>query len=128
MYSSPVCRLPLPAGINTWGQLGLGDRLTRARFNPTLPIAHVTAVQAGDEHSAAVTEDGDLFLWGRGDSGQLGLGDARARWRPTLLKGFQVVHPDKTLRRSRRNQPYVRPAAVAQESKRQCVHEGVLVQ
>jgi hypothetical protein len=26
-----------------------------------------------------------------------------------MLKDFVVVHPDKTLRRSKRNQPYVRP-------------------
>ncbi len=51
------------------------------------------AVQAGDEHSAAVTRDGELYLWGRGDSGQLGVGDVRGRCRPTLLPGFAVVHP-----------------------------------
>ena len=124
LISRQGCLQVRTTGINTWGQLGHGDRLLRSRFTPTLPVAHVTAVQAGDEHSAAVTEDGDLFMWGRGDSGQLGLGDGRARWRPTAVKGFQVVHPDKTLRRSKRNQPYVRPAAT-QDSKRQRVHDGM---
>ena len=69
------------------------------------------AVQAGAEHSAAVTEDGCVFMWGRGDSGQLGLGDDLSRCLPTLLPGYVAVHPDKTLRRSKRNMPLVRPVA-----------------
>lgn len=97
------------SGCNQWGQLGLGDRLMRTRFTPTPKVANVVAVQAGDEHSAAITASGDLYIWGRGDSGQLGLGDMRSRSRPTLLREYVVVHPDKTLRRSKRNQPYVRP-------------------
>lgn len=55
----------------------------------------VQHVQAGDEHSAAVTVIGDLYMWGRGDSGQLGLGDVRAKWKPTLVKELVVVHPGK---------------------------------
>jgi len=50
-------------------------------------------VQAGDEHSGAVTATGDLYMWGRGDSGQLGMGDNRAKWKPSLLREFVVVHP-----------------------------------
>lgn len=38
-------------------------------------------------------------MWGRGDSGQLGLGDDRNRWAPVRLRGMHVVHPDRTLRR-----------------------------
>lgn len=107
----PVCADCV--GANNWGQLGLGDCQSRTRFTPTLAIPHVTAVQAGDEHSAAVTEEGDLFMWGRGDSGQLGLGDQLGRRWPTLMKDFVVVHPDKTLRRSKRMQPFMRPVARA---------------
>lgn len=42
---------------------------------------------------AAISSNGDLFMWGRGDSGQLGLGDNRARSMPTLVQGSTVVHP-----------------------------------
>ena len=56
-------------------------------------------------------------MWGRGDSGQLGLGDERARLRPTLMKAFKVIHPDKTLRRNKRSQPYTRPVE-AHDTKR----------
>lgn len=98
-------------GANTWGQLGLGDTMSRCEFTPSAPIWHVCAIQAGAEHSAAVTENGSVFLWGRGDSGQLGQGDQLSRSWPTLLKGYAAVHPDKTLRRSKRNMPMVRPSA-----------------
>lgn len=81
------------AGSNSHGQLGHGDRMDREVFTPTVRISNVVAVQAGDEHSVAITASGDLYLWGRGDSGQLGIGDNRAKWKPTLLKEFAVVHP-----------------------------------
>jgi E3 ubiquitin-protein ligase HERC3 len=95
-------------GANTWGQLGVGDLAPRLRFTATLPVQRVTAVQAGDEHCAAVTEEGQLYMWGRGDSGQLGLGDLACRQSPSLLEGFSVVHPDYTLRRSNRIPPVTR--------------------
>lgn len=101
------------AGCNSHGQLGQGDRVDRLVFTPTIKVSNVVAVQAGDEHSAAITASGDLYLWGRGDSGQLGMGDSRAKWKPTLLRDFVVVHPDKTLRRNKRNQPFVRPVQSA---------------
>jgi alpha-tubulin suppressor-like RCC1 family protein len=109
-----VC-LVLPAGCNSHGQLGHGDRVSRLLFTPVTKIPDVVAVQAGDEHSCAVTASGDLYLWGRGDSGQLGMNDSRAKWKPSLLKEFVVVHPDKTLRRNKRNQPFTRPVAKESE-------------
>ena len=32
----------------------------------------VSMIMAGYRHSAAVTEDGDLYTWGEGDYGRLG--------------------------------------------------------
>jgi E3 ubiquitin-protein ligase HERC3 len=69
----------------------------------------VVALQAGDDHSGAVVGDGSLYLWGRGDCGQLGIGDDRSKWSPTLVRNFKVVHPDRTLRRNKRNLPNTRP-------------------
>ena len=110
-------------GCNKWGQLGLGDVKERHRFLPTVvKISGVVAVQSGDEHSMAITNSGQLYVWGRGDSGQLGLGDTRGKWKPTLLKDFKVVHPDKTLRRNKRSMPNTRPI---EESKRPRIAEGV---
>ncbi|KAG2498861.1 hypothetical protein HYH03_003053 [Edaphochlamys debaryana] len=105
-------------GSNTWGQLGQGDRKERSWFARTVvQMPGVVAVQCGDEHSAAITGKGVLFMWGRGDCGQLGLGDVKGKWKPTALRAFKVVHPEKTLRRSKRSLPVVRP--VEPEVKRQ---------
>ncbi|GFR43779.1 hypothetical protein Agub_g4893 [Astrephomene gubernaculifera] len=105
-------------GANTWGQLGQGDRKERYYFARTVvQMPGVVAVQCGDEHSAAITNRGVLYVWGRGDSGQLGLGDEKAKWKPTALRAFKVVHPEKTLRRSKRSLPVLRP--VEPEVKRQ---------
>ncbi|GAX76064.1 hypothetical protein CEUSTIGMA_g3507.t1 [Chlamydomonas eustigma] len=120
LISRQGCLEVRTTGNNSWGQLGQGDRLAQTRFTPTAPMPRVTAVQSGDEHSAAVCEGGELYLWGRGDSGQLGFLDGGAKWCPAALKGYLVVHPDKTLRRSKRSQPYVRPTPFP-EIKRQCV-------
>lgn len=114
------------AGSNVWGQLGTGDRKQSSKFVQTVvKLTGVVAVQSGDEHSMAITAAGQLYVWGRGDSGQLGLGDLRAKWKPTLLKEFKVVHPDKTLRRNKRSNPNVRPI---EESKRPRLMDGVPLQ
>lgn len=88
----PACCLAR-AGSNSFGQLGLGNRAPQILFTPVIKIADVVAIQAGGEHAAAVTAAGDLFMWGRGDCGQLGLGDMRGKWKPTLVKQLVVVHP-----------------------------------
>ena len=45
-----------------------------------------TCVSAGELHSAVVTEDGDLMVWGDGFCGQLGLGDKRPQLEPVLVE------------------------------------------
>jgi alpha-tubulin suppressor-like RCC1 family protein len=92
------------SGDNSYGQLGLGHREGRCRFESVAPLVarRVVCICAGDWHNAAITHDGALWLWGRGDCGQLGQGDDRNRWAPILLAGFSVVHPDRTLRRNRK--------------------------
>jgi alpha-tubulin suppressor-like RCC1 family protein len=44
-------------------------------------------VSAGHDHTCAVTGDGELYCWGRGDSGQLGNGGTSNSLRPDLVKG-----------------------------------------
>lgn len=92
------------AGNNTYGQLGLGHRNEQVTFQAVkaLSKARVVCIVTGDWHNAAVTHDGCLYTWGRGDCGQLGHGDDRNRWAPMLVQGFRVVHPDRTLRRNRK--------------------------
>jgi len=88
-------------GSNVFGQLGLQDRLDRSRFHP-IPLLmgmDIVAVVCGDHHSAAVSRTGAVYLWGRGDCGQLGQGNDRSLSVPTLLPGPPMVHPNITLRR-----------------------------
>ena len=44
----------------------------------------------------------------RNDLGQLGLGHNRSPWEPDTLPGFRAVHPDRTLRKSKRALPRMR--------------------
>ena len=46
------------------------------------------AAAAGGCHSAAVGEDGSLFVWGSGNYGQLGTGDTADRLAPTRVAGL----------------------------------------
>lgn len=47
-------------------------------------------VAAGAEHTAAVTEDGDLYGWGWGRYGNLGLGDRNDRVVPERVTSAGV--------------------------------------
>ena len=63
-------------GAGTNGKLGHGNETDRAL--PTcvegLRGQIVIQAEAGCEHSAALTSDGELYTWGHGDSGRLGHG------------------------------------------------------
>ncbi|GBF91109.1 ultraviolet-B receptor-like [Raphidocelis subcapitata] len=105
--------VPCVTGANSFGQLGLGDQIKRWRFTPirALARADISTLQCGDYNSGAIGGDGCVYLWGRNDHGQLGLGDTRSRWVPTVLHGFTAVHPDRTLRKNKRSLPRMRPIA-----------------
>ena len=65
-------------GVGALGQLGHGD--TRGKWSPgrvggALLSVKVVAVSAGNCHTAAVSIDGQLFIWGDSTFGQLGLGN-----------------------------------------------------
>jgi len=96
---------------NCWGQLGLGD--TEDRLTPTkargLPdgspgpavrtsgltptkapgLSKVKAILAGDYHSLAFTESGEVYAWGANRGGQLGLREGRLT--PTKVPGLPKV-------------------------------------
>ncbi|GAB4855716.1 Ultraviolet-B receptor uvr8 [Ancistrocladus abbreviatus] len=71
-------------GRNQNGQLGLGtneDSLLPQKLQAFQGIS-VKMVAAGAEHSVAVTEDGQIYGWGWGRYGNLGLGDRDDRLVP----------------------------------------------
>ena len=78
---------------NTYGQLG--DETTTNRSTPVQVkgIGGATAITAGSHHTCALLSRGEVWCWGRQDSGQLGNGVFRNQRAPfdAQLKPVQVV-------------------------------------
>lgn len=78
-------------GRNEYGQLGLGDNVTRGGplteddMGTNLPVVDLGTGLAAEEiflggmHACALLADGGLKCWGRNDKGQLGLNDTLSR-------------------------------------------------
>lgn len=62
-------------GGNGVGQLGVGDRHDRSLPTQVEMLAGrgVFSIAAGARHSVALSDRGLVYVWGNGDSGQLGL-------------------------------------------------------
>ncbi len=56
---------------------------------PTLSRYKVIQVAAGESHSLALMSTGDVFSWGRGKYGRLGLGHERVQMVPTIIEKLQ---------------------------------------
>ena len=84
-------------GAGSYGQLVLGD--TNDRRVPTLVGAEealggsqVRTIACDCEHTLAVTEAGELLVWGRGAQGRLGLDDEQDRLVPTRVDPHHFAH------------------------------------
>jgi E3 ubiquitin-protein ligase HERC2 len=78
-------------GIGKDGALGHGD--TECRLEPTLVAGALAGVKCvsvscGATHTAALTEDGVVFTWGGGESGQLGHGEKQRVLVATPVRGL----------------------------------------
>ncbi|KAG7232808.1 hypothetical protein INR49_008073, partial [Caranx melampygus] len=81
-------------GDGDYGKLGHGNSSTQKYPNLSKATAGEVGwwcVSAGYRHSAAVSEDGELYTWGEGDFGRLGHGDSNSRNIPTLVKDISNV-------------------------------------
>ena len=70
------------------GQLGLNDeedRLAFERVGAGVFNAKIVTAAGGLYHSAAVTQDGALWMWGDGGQGRLGQSDVERRLVPALV-------------------------------------------
>ncbi|MCI4375021.1 hypothetical protein PGIGA_G00104220 [Pangasianodon gigas] len=83
-------------GCGDGGRLGHGD--TTYLEEPTMIAAfsgkHVVHIACGSTYSAAITADGALYTWGRGNYGRLGHGSSEDQTTPmlvTALKGLKVI-------------------------------------
>uniref|UniRef100_A0A669BIW0 E3 ubiquitin-protein ligase HERC2 n=1 Tax=Oreochromis niloticus TaxID=8128 RepID=A0A669BIW0_ORENI len=87
-------------GCGDGGRLGHGDTTYLEEpkmigtFNGKQAGKHVVHVACGSTYSAAITADGELYTWGRGNYGRLGHGSSEDQTTPmvvTAFKGLKVV-------------------------------------
>lgn len=52
---------------------------------------HCIQISAGTEHTAAVTSTGEIWVWGNGSQGRLGLGDSTPRHTPARVDGLPGI-------------------------------------
>lgn len=69
-------------GLNTYGQLGLGDTITRTAPSQVGTDSNWSKVSAGEYHNIALKNNNTIWLWGRNSNGQLGLVDFNERLTP----------------------------------------------
>ncbi|KAL9248158.1 hypothetical protein vseg_021513 [Gypsophila vaccaria] len=76
------------SGLNDFGQLGISDGLSYT-MEPTLVPGiekEIRHISAGYSHSCAITLDGELYMWGKNNNGQLGLGKSAPKVVPSPSK------------------------------------------
>eukprot|EP00742_Colponemidia_sp_Colp-10_P006213 GILJ01006657.1.p1 GENE.GILJ01006657.1~~GILJ01006657.1.p1 ORF type:complete len:549 (+),score=94.03 GILJ01006657.1:41-1687(+) len=85
-------------GASSWGLVGRKDppkqwdgvpernlwAVHRVKALSDVPIKHIFSGPVA-AHSVAIALDGTAYVWGRNETGQLGLGDTRNRYNPTPL-------------------------------------------
>lgn len=92
-------------GDNEFGQVGVRDR-EADQISVIVGLQNVGKIKqiaAGDVHSVALTSSGEVYTWGQGKLGQLGLGEAISE---------PVFEPTKVLGIGRMKKIYVGPNQV----------------
>jgi alpha-tubulin suppressor-like RCC1 family protein len=82
-------------GANNVGQLGIGEKGVKYKNTPTL-VEHlaeyfVSQVSCGNEHTLALTENGQVYSWGYGKQGALGNGRSDSQYEPILLSFAEAI-------------------------------------
>lgn len=75
-------------GSNVFGQLGLGNYSPSNSFQK-VPLENVIAIACGHYHVMTLIckkNSNKLYVWGRNDFGELGLGDNKSKHWPTRLR------------------------------------------
>ena len=75
-------------GLNTYGQLGVGDVTNRATATQVPGIADVTRVASGGNHTLVTRGDGTVWAWGRNANSELGDGTTTMRTTAVQVSGL----------------------------------------
>lgn len=83
-------------GLNNMGQLGLGSLEPNSTGEPTLVTAlegkRIQTLIGGEHHSLALSEEGEVYAFGRGDNNQLGFDDGTdQQLTPKLVDGLRGI-------------------------------------
>ncbi|KAK8398901.1 hypothetical protein O3P69_004178 [Scylla paramamosain] len=72
------------------GKLGHGNRMSydKPKLIESLKSKRIRDIACGSSHSAAITSSGELYCWGLGEYGRLGLGDTSTQLKPKLVKAL----------------------------------------
>ncbi|XP_057187896.1 probable E3 ubiquitin-protein ligase HERC3 isoform X4 [Triplophysa rosa] len=70
-----VCGGDDPFLLAHGGKVIIMDESTNCRPLKDLANRHVIQITSGDQHSMALTQEGQVFVWGENSHGQLGLGE-----------------------------------------------------
>lgn len=81
-------------GKGTFGRLGHGNNasIVEPKIVDALGHEEVVQVACGFAYSAAVTRNGEVYAWGAGESGRLGLGSTRDCLRPEKVPCLADEH------------------------------------
>ncbi|XP_035829751.1 probable E3 ubiquitin-protein ligase HERC1 isoform X3 [Aplysia californica] len=79
-------------GKGSYGRLGLGDSNNQTTprklaFDPPRVVKKISSSKGSDGHTLALTTEGELFSWGDGDYGKLGLGGNHTQKFPKIIQG-----------------------------------------
>ena len=81
----------VPRSPARWSSSFLTQQSARTLSVPVNVVSSAADMQRDDDDgAAAVSVPSILFAWGRGDDGQLGLGDLHAQPLPTVVPTFPV--------------------------------------
>ena len=80
-------------GDNSYGKLGIGNTQLACTHKPQelgeLSKHKPAKISCGQNHTALLTENGEAFLWGKGNSGQLGYGGKNHQYAPIFIDYFR---------------------------------------
>lgn len=78
-------------GVGTHGQLGLGEKIDYVSSPRPVNLPEnvkIVQVSCGEQFTLALSENGDIYSWGDGANGQLGLGYVVEQLEPKKISNF----------------------------------------